>query len=454
MRKKVTVTKEKNRMRVLTLFAALVLCGSVALGKEKAKDKYAITIELDRKAAVYKQGEKATFTINLLEDGQPMAEAEYICHLTVDTARTIEKKKVKYAGQPQTVSATLNEPGFLRCTVTYRPAEGKRVVAISAAGFDPLLIKPSLPVPADFKKFWDEQKAKLAEVKMDVQEMKPVLNDGKIEVFDVKIKCLGEKPVSGYFARPLKRAPKSMPVILWTHGGGVRSSNMGRAINGARKGYLSLDINAHGLPNGKPKEFYTNLNRGALAGYRKAGRTDRETIYFKWMFLRLVRALDFLTSQPEWDGKTVIVRGHSQGGTQALVAAGLDERVTAIGAGISALCEQSGMVLGRVVGWPWMVPVKNGKPDEKILQAARYYDVMNFASLIKAEVIMTVGFIDDSCKPTTVYAAYNNIKSPKQIIDMPGIGHRVILPAERTFTKFLDAHVERMKRPVAAGITP
>jgi cephalosporin-C deacetylase-like acetyl esterase len=431
--------------RILNVLAVLCLCGGVVAAKEKPKQKYVINVNLDRESAVYRQGEKATFAIELLEDGQPMGEAELEYHLTVDTVRTIAKKKVAYTGQPLHVGATLNEPGFVRCTVIYRPAEGKRVVALSAAGFDPLLIKPSLPVPEDFKTFWDEQKAKLAEVEMEVLEMKPVRQHGNVEIFDVKIRCLGEKPVSGYFARPLTRAPKSLPAILWTHGGGVRTANIGRAINGARMGYLSLDINAHGLPNGKPAAFYSDLNRGALAGYRKEGRTDRETIYFKWMFLRLVRALDFLTSQPEWDGKTVIVRGHSQGGAQALVAAGLDERVTAIGAGIPALCEQSGMVLGRVVGWPWMVPVKNGTPDEKILQAARYYDVVNFASLIKADVIMTVGFVDDSCKPTTVYAAYNNIKSSKQIIDMPGIGHRVISPAERTFTQFLQAHVEKLK---------
>ena len=50
------------------------------------------------------------------------------------------------------------------------------------------------------------------------------------------------------------------------------------------------------------------------------------------MFVRLARALDFLTTRPEWDGKTLAVIGHSQGGCQALVAGGLDERVTFIGA--------------------------------------------------------------------------------------------------------------------------
>ena len=31
-----------------------------------------------------------------------------------------------------------------------------------------------------------------------------------------------------------------------------------------------------------------------------------------------VRAIDFLTSQPDWDGKNVIVQGGSQGGANAI----------------------------------------------------------------------------------------------------------------------------------------
>ena len=99
---------------------------------------------------------------------------------------------------------------------------------------------------------------------------------------------------------------------------------------------LALDINAHGLPNGRPDAFYTGMANGELKEYRVRGRESRETIYFLGMFLRLVRAIDFLTAQPEWDGRTVIVHGSSKGGAQSLVAAGLDSRVTFFAAGVPA----------------------------------------------------------------------------------------------------------------------
>jgi cephalosporin-C deacetylase-like acetyl esterase len=49
--------------------------------------------------------------------------------------------------------------------------------------------------------------------------------------------------------------------------------------------------------------------------------------------------------------------------------------------------------------------------------------MVNFAPRIKGEVAMTVGFIDRTCPPTTVYAAYNNLNTDKTIFnDLPS-GH-------------------------------
>jgi cephalosporin-C deacetylase-like acetyl esterase len=64
------------------------------------------------------------------------------------------------------------------------------------------------------------------------------------------------------------------------------------------------------------------------------------------MFLRVIAALDILTDRPEWDGRTLITRGTSQGGAQSLAAAALDPRVTLSVAGVSAMCDLSGMVVG------------------------------------------------------------------------------------------------------------
>ena len=59
------------------------------------------------------------------------------------------------------------------------------------------------------------------------------------------------------------------PAILFTHGAGVGGSNLGATYWAERDGgMLAMDINAHGLPNGKPAEFYKAQEAGALKNYR------------------------------------------------------------------------------------------------------------------------------------------------------------------------------------------
>ena len=188
-----------------------------------------------------------------------------------------------------------------------------------------------------------------------------------------------------------------------------------------------MDIKAHGIDNGKDDAFYKALSENELKDYRSIGRDSREKGYFVGMFLRVKRGLDFLCSQPEWDGKTLIVSGGSQGGFQAFAGAALDERVTIMIAHVPAGCDHSGMLADRVAGWPKIVPVVDGRPDQAVLEASRYVDNVNFAARCKAKTaVVSVGFVDGVCPPTSVYAAYNALPlSDKTIINVPGMGHSV-----------------------------
>jgi cephalosporin-C deacetylase-like acetyl esterase len=160
-----------------------------------------------------------------------------------------------------------------------------------------------------------------------------------------------------------------------------------------------------------------------LKDYFWKGRDSREGTFFHELYLRLQRALDVATAQPEWDGKRLIVCGRSQGGGQAIVAGGLDPRVTFISAEIPAFCDHTGIVAGRINGWPRLIPNDTEKPSEKAVNAVRYYDAVNFAARAKAQAFLTVGFIDIVCPPTGVYAAYNQLTGKKRIWHHVDTGH-------------------------------
>ncbi|MEI6536861.1 MAG: acetylxylan esterase, partial [Verrucomicrobiaceae bacterium] len=280
-----------------------------------------LSIVPDRPDAIYRQGEIATFTVRMEQNGKPMdGEVEWT-FLKNGLADKMEGV-VSLQGGSASISGTLSEPGFLPAQVKCEIG-GKKLQAETAAGFDPLEIKPSMPVPGDFDTFWNEKKKSLAAVPANAV-LTPVKSPSpRVEVFDLKADCVG-RPVSGYLARPIGAKPRSLPAMLTLHGTGVLSSDLGQSIHWASQGLLALDMNAHGLPNGQPKEFYTNLAEGDLKNYGFKGCRSRDDYYFLGMYLRLIRAIDVLTSQPEWDGRTLIVHGDSQGGQQAIAAAGLD----------------------------------------------------------------------------------------------------------------------------------
>lgn len=422
---------------------ALVFLSSLAAAAEPS-----LQVSLDRPAAIYSTGETATFTIG----GSLPAGTEITWTTSLDGYRNLETGQ---ATAGATVSASLEGPGFVLLSATAKGPDGEALKAEAGAAFSPEAIAPSLPVPDDFDGFWAEQKKRLAAIPLE-----PVLtavpltagSDANLEAYDVSVPAEETgPPVSGYFALPKNAAAKSLPAVLWVHGAGVRSSSLPTAVSGARDGFLSMDINAHGLPNGKPEDYYKGVAAGDLKTYRTDGNTSRETVYFRGMFVRLQRALDFLTSRPEWNGKVLAVVGHSQGGYQALVAGGLDPRVTFIGAGVPAGCDHTGMKVGRISGWPKLVAMTaSGSPNAASLEASRYVDAVNFASRCAAEAIVSVGFIDRTCPPTSVYAAYNVLKGPKRMLTRPAMGHAATGDIKEEFRQALLKHAGIAKpEPVA-----
>jgi cephalosporin-C deacetylase-like acetyl esterase len=382
-----------------------------------AQDAVVVSVATDREDALYKVGTPVTYTITVKNNDVPVTEGEVNIELSQDG---ITQERITRPLSAATVTSTLNTPGFLWCIVSYAGADGKATVSYGSAGFDPLDIKPSLPVPDDFDAFWADKKAKLAEVPMNAKLTSVESPAANVECFDVQVDCLGGAPVSGYLTRPIGAQPKSLAAMLFVHGAGVVSARKQPTI--AAEGVLALDINAHGIPNGQPDQFYKDLSAGKLNGYPHFGKDDRETSYFLGMYLRLIRAMEFLEAQPEWDGKIFMVEGTSQGGGQSLAAAGLNPKVTLLCAGVPAICEHTGII----AGWPLLVPRDAaGTPDAKVLEASRYFDAMNFATRTKADALLSVGFVDGVCRPTSVYAAYNNLPGKKEILNKPHMNHAV-----------------------------
>ena len=246
-----------------------------------------------------------------------------------------------------------------------------------------------------------------------------------VSVWDVQIPCTGGINVSGYLACPKNASPKSLPALASFHGAGVRSSNKGAVLQWAQRGFIAMDVNAHGIVNGKPDDFYTTLSKeyyqkpqaDGTTRYAMWGIRSPQTWYFRGMYQRVMRTLDYLCSRPEWNGKDLVVNGGSQGGGQSIAAAGLDSRVTLLVAGVPALSDMTGIVGNppRTNGWPVHYPDKVIDPkDPVILNTVSYFDNVNFAKRIKCDAYLSTGLNDTVCAPCSVHTVFNHLASPKK----------------------------------------
>jgi cephalosporin-C deacetylase len=141
------------------------------------------------------------------------------------------------------------------------------------------------------------------------------------------------------------------------------------------------------------------------------------------MFLGCYRAADYLAQRPDWDGRTLVVAGTSQGGLQSIVTAAIYPKITALMADVPAGCDTTGLCADRAPGWPYSGSNMKNARDQKIMDTSRYFDAVNFASRVKCPALVATGLIDVTCPPAGVLAACNQLQGPKEVLVMVNAGH-------------------------------
>jgi cephalosporin-C deacetylase-like acetyl esterase len=379
-----------------------------------------LAVRTDRPEAIYEVGENVAFLIELTEDGRPVREAEVAYKLTVSDWWREPAQMLAIVDGEGSVTATREDPSVLWIEVTHGEGQDK-VTFVAGAAFSPELIQPAMAEPADFDEFWAEQLARLRAVPPNVRLEPEDSGLENVELYAITMDNVNDTEIYGYLAKPKGDGP--FPAMFQPQWAGVYSLDPNWIKWWANDGFLVLNINAHAIPNGKPAEYYKEQSEGELRDYPHIGSRSRETCYFLRMYLSCVRAVDYLTSRPEWDGEHLLVQGGSQGGGQSIVTAGLCPQVTAMAANVPALCDHGGGTVGRLPGWPFFVRWHDGEPDAQELETSRYFDAVNFARRVTCPSLVGTGFQDRVCSSASVYAAYNQIRGPKRVVVDPLSGH-------------------------------
>lgn len=414
----------------------LMLFAGVAMA-QPVEQNVKVIIGPDHPSWVYKVGEMVKFNVSVLQYGNPLKNVKVVYELGPEKMNPEKRDSMQLSNGVTTIAAgTMKTPGFYRCVVTAE-VNGKKYSSLATVGFDPGQIKPAAVSPEDFVQFWNNAKADLAKIPMDARmTLLPERSTEKVNVYHVNIQNfrLGSR-LYGILCVPKK--PGKYPALLRVPGAGIRPYNGDVAT--AEKGVITLEIGIHGIPVTMDPNVYANLGVGALSGYQAFNLEDRDRYYYKRVYMGCVRANDFLTSLPEFDGSTLGVTGGSQGGALSIVTAALDSRVKFLGAYYPALSDLTGFMIGRAGGWPHLFNkdnVNTGSTPDKV-KTTGYYDVVNFARLLKVPGMYSWGFNDVTCPPTSMYASYNVITAPKTLFLALETGHWMYPEQRENMDKWL-----------------
>lgn len=394
---------------------------------------------------LYKTGERVVVEVQLYQYGMPV-DGEVAYTVADDMLPTLTtgvatlkngKGKIELAGR--------KTPGFREIVLNYEGNSGKTSHHLKV-GFDVAKIQPITTEPSDFMDWWEQQVGERTALHFTKEKAEEYCTE-KVDCYLVKLNVDKKHHVYAYLFLPKNAKEKGHPAVLCPPGAGVKTIKdpMKHAYY-AEQGCIRMEMEIHGLDPRLSADTFREIsdafNPTNQTGYLGNGLQSRDTYYMRHVYLSLVKAIDFLTSLPEWDGKNVIMQGGSQGGALALVASALDKRVTACVANHPALSDMGAYATkGATGGYPHFNKA-DGMLSADHLRTLAYYDVVNFARHITCPVYMTWGYCDSTCPPTTSYAVWNTLTCEKDSLLTPACEHWVSTTTEHKQLEWILQHLK------------
>lgn len=295
------------------------------------------------------------------------------------------------------------------------------------------------PRPADVDAFWDRSLAEMHALDPRVELVPHPLNAPHAECFDLYFTGVGGARIHAQYLRP-KTITTQCPAVLIFHGYSGSSGEWSDKLNWVGQGFCVAALDCRG--QGGSSEDAGGVKGNTYRGHIIRGLDDSpEKLLFRQLFLDTAELARIVMSLPEVDNSRVAAIGGSQGGGLTLACAALEPGIVKAAPTFPFLCDYRRvweMDLAVAAYEELRTFFRQFDPqhqrEEEIFTRLGYIDVQFLASRIRAEVLMGVGLMDTICPPSTQFAAYNKITSPKRLSIYPDFGHEG-LPgfADQTF---------------------
>ena len=274
--------------------------------------------------------------------------------------------------------------------------------------------------PADFDEFWADTLAQSrAAATMPVSVVPVDAGLAAIDVFDVTFPGFDGQPVRAWLRMPRHREGDLPLLVQYVgYGGGRGRPTENLLFSAAGFAHFYMDTRGQGSSWSAGDTPDLAVTGPSIPGFLTRGIEARETYYYRRLFTDAVRAIEVARELPGVDGSRTAVLGGSQGGGIALAAAGLVPGLAAVIPYVPFL-----------VDFPRALTIHDRDPYHEVVrylathrervdqvhETLAYFDGVNFARRATAPAWFSAALMDETCKPSTVFGAYNAYAGPKQI---------------------------------------
>jgi cephalosporin-C deacetylase len=281
--------------------------------------------------------------------------------------------------------------------------------------------RPSVEEPSDFDAFWAGTLSEARRHPLEPRFEPADVGLRTVESYDVTFNGYGGQPIRGWLLLPAVREGRLPCVVEYIGYGGGRGFPLDW-LTWSSVGFAHLVMDTRGQGSASRKGDTPDQIEGgsdpAFPGYMTRGITDPRTYYYRRLFTDAVRAVETARSHPAVDASRVAVTGGSQGGGIAIAVAGLVPDLVASMPDVPFLCHYrrateitDASPYSEIVSY---LRVHRDKVD-RVFATLGYFDGISFATRAACAALFSVALMDQICPPSTVFAAFNGWRGPKEI---------------------------------------
>lgn len=280
---------------------------------------------------------------------------------------------------------------------------------------------PHRTEPSDFDTFWQQTLDEARQFPLNARFEPVDAGLTLIEAFDVTYNGYGGQPIKGWMILPRQRSGPLPCVVEYIGYGGGRGLVLDWLI-WANAGYAHFVMDTRGQGStwrtGDTPDVEAEGSNPQFPGFMTRGILKPQTYYYRRVFTDAVRAVEAARSHPAVDAERIAVTGGSQGGGITVAVSGLEPSLIAVMPDVPFLCHyRAAMELVDSAPYNEITRFCQTHRDklDTVFNTLAYFDGLNFAARANAPALFSVGLMDETCPPRTIYAAYNHYAGQKEI---------------------------------------